>query len=325
MRCLITGAAGFVGSHLAEELIAQGNQVRCLVRQTSNLVWLKSLPVELARGDVLTPESLRSAVDGVEKVYHVAGLTRAFAEDDYVRVNAGGTGNLLEACLASGGRLNRVVVVSSLSAAGPGAPGRAICEDDPPRPLSRYGRSKLQAERVAATFSDRLPISVVRPAAVYGPRDRDTLLLFELANWGLCPITWRQRVFSLIDVRDLARGLIAAGEGPCRAGRIYNLANPKSETLDRVTHMIARSVGRRALTVRLPAAAFYASGAVRELAARARGRPGIFDREKARELAQPNWVCDTSRARDELAFEARVPTEQGICDAARWYRAAGWL
>ena len=324
-RCLVTGAAGFVGSHLVETLVDRGYEVSCLVRKTSNLAWLKPLPVRFVFGDVLDADSLPGAVEGMDYVYHVAGAVKALREADFFLVNAGGTANLLEACAAPGQSLQRFVLVSSQAAAGPPEIGHPLTEDDPPRPITPYGLSKLRAEVLTASYAARLPVTVVRPPAIYGPRDRETLTVFQWINRGLCPVPRQKRFFSLIHVRDLVTGLILAAESPASVGRTYHLANDGPESLEGMSTLIAQALGRHPVTLRLPQAAFDLAGGASTLAGRLRRRPQIFDRYKAMELSLPSWVYDTRRARAELGFQASISVPDGVRETTDWYRKAGWL
>lgn len=325
VSCLVTGAAGFVGSHLVEALVGQGYEVRCLVRKTSNLTWLKGLPVEFVCGDVVNAHSLPAALAGVDYVYHVAGVTKALREADYFLVNAGGTANLLKACAATGQAYRRIVLVSSLSALGPPQDGCVLAEDTPPQPVTAYGLSKLRAEVVAAAYATQLPITVVRAPAIYGPRDRDTLAVFQWAARGLRPITRRRSLFSLIHVRDLARGLVLSAEHEASVGRTYHLANDEPESLDNVTALIADALGRRSIALPLPQMAFGVAATLSELSGKLSRRPQIYTRDKALEMAQPSWVCDTRRAREELGFRPAIEVRDGIRETAEWYRRVGWL
>ncbi len=328
-RCLVTGAPGFVGGHLVDALLERGHHVACLVRSTSDTRRLealraKGLPVELIRGDVLEPASLPLALREVDYVYHVAGLTKSLDPARYFRVNADGTANLLEACLGAD-HLRRVLVLSSLSALGPARPGRPLRESDPPRPITPYGASKLAAERIVARYRDRLPITVVRPPAVYGPRDRDTLTVFKLVNLGIRPVPIPRQALSLVDARDLARGIVTAAEGPAGAGRTYHIANRSPIGYADLAGEIGRALGKRCVPVPIHPAIYLIGGVLGQLANRLSGRARILDVNKAREGMSLAWTCSAERALVDLGFECQIPLEQGLRDAVAFYREAGWL
>jgi len=169
MRALVTGASGFIGSNLVDRLLPEGVSVKCLVRRRSNLAWLKHLPVTLVTGDFQEPASLAPAVADTEVVFHVAGATRAPRRALYFRGNFEATRNLLRACENYGPADQKFILISSLAAAGP-SEGVPLTEDQPPRPVSAYGESKLWAERAVLEFSQKRPATIIRPPAVYGPR-----------------------------------------------------------------------------------------------------------------------------------------------------------
>ena len=188
MDVLVTGSTGFIGSHLVELLLQKGCRVRCLIRKTSDLQWLKDLPVEFVEGDIADPPSLARAVRGVEYIYHSAGLTKARTEDQYFRANAGGTRSLLEAARDVAPGLKRFLFLSSQTAAGPSPTITPITEEFPPRPITTYGRSKLQGEKECLSVSGRVPVTICRAPAVYGPRDKDVFEFFHTVSRGLQPM-----------------------------------------------------------------------------------------------------------------------------------------
>ena len=328
---LVTGANGFVGSHLVEELLRQGHAVRCLVRPTSDVRWLTGLPVELSYGDVGDAGSLDLALSGVDIAYHVAGMTRARRPSEFHQVNATGTANLLEAA-ARRTSPPRVVYVSSIAAAGPGPRDRPLREADVPRPISDYGRSKRAGERHAERLADRVPVTVVRPPIVYGPRDHDVLILFRLAQLGVFPQAGvRAKKLSVIHVRDLVRALVAAGTRGAVLGRsggaggVYFVADTGPYGWADLARAAATALGGRVRVIPLPNVCLLAAGTVGELIARSTGRPGRFSLDKAVEGAARNWSCSADRAAAELGFARRFDLQAGFHDTVAWYRAQGWL
>ena len=324
-RCLVTGATGFIGGHLVRALVDRGDRVVCLVRRTSPLDRLATLPVELVYGDLADPAALRQAVDGVTRVYHVAGLIQARRPDDFHRVNVEGTARLLEACRSTGAPLGRFVLVSSLAACGPSAAGRPWSEDDPTQPLTAYGRSKLAAEGVARSYADQVPLTIVRPPVVYGPGDRQTLPFFRLINRGLRPIVGGDARLSLIHVTDLVSGLLRAGDCPAAVGRTYFLAHDETATVEEITALIADALDRRTVSFRIPYRLTRLAAGATELVGRLSRRPPVFDRAKALEMYQPGWCCRSARARRDLGFTPRFSLAEGLRQTALWYRDHGWL
>src|SRR5579863_3902805 len=243
---LVTGASGFVGGHLVEALVAGGYRVRCLVRPQSDRRWLDSLGVSYAAGTVEDAGALRRAVDGVDVVFHLAALTTTARASEYDRINYGGVVRLVDAMAA---RPVRLVFCSSLAAGGPARAGRPLTEADPPAPIGPYGESKLRGEQVV--LSGGVPAVVVRPSAVYGPRDRDVLAAFRLAARGLAIRTGpRGQQLAMIHVHDLAQGLAAAGRTAGAAGIYY--VNGGNYLWDDINAAMGAAVGRHPLVLPLP-------------------------------------------------------------------------
>ncbi len=311
---LITGGSGFIGGHLAEALGAGGKAVRCLVRRKCDLAGC----AEVVLGDLVSGAGVEQALEGVDLVIHLAGVTKALAVDDYYAGNARGTERLALAVAARGIRL---VHVSSLAAAGPSLDGTPVREDDEARPLTHYGKSKLEGERIVRRL---VPDAViVRPPVVYGPRDTDVFQILKPLTQGIAlQIGGGERWFSAIYVGDLVEGLIAASSA---SGGTYYLANGTPVSWSGLREATARIVGRNARVVRVPAAMAYAAGLGAEVWARLTGEPGIISREKVAEARCPYWTCDTGRAAAEIGFEARTSLDAGLAQTLQWYREAGWL
>ena len=149
----MTGATGFIGSHLVESLLEGGSEIICLVRKSSRLDWLRGLNVTFIYGELTQKETLHQAVHDIDVIYHLAGLTKALSQRDYDHINFYGTRNLLEACSEQSPKPRRFVFLSSLAAAGPSSPEKPKLECDPCEPVSSYGLSKLKAEQVVQEYS----------------------------------------------------------------------------------------------------------------------------------------------------------------------------
>lgn len=319
---LITGATGFVGSHLVEAVARRGLRASALVRETSDTALLERFGVERVVGDIGDPRALRRAIGDAHTVLHLAAATRALGPDTFHRVNAGGTERLVDAMLQAGGS-RRLVYLSTLAAVGPTS-GSPVEPDDSPRPLTAYGRSKLEGERTALSAND-LSVAVLRPPAVYGPRDRDLLTFFRLANRGILPLVGpRTRRLQLIHAADLANAVLDAAPARTATG-VFHVAEPTAYTWDQVLDRVALAVGRKGVRVRVPDVLLKAAAATTEMASRLLGRPAILDRDKAREVLAPGWECETDSAYRGFGFRASTPLERGLRETAEWYRAYGWL
>lgn len=319
----MTGATGFVGSHLVDALVEEGWRVRCLVRPTSNLRWLPLDRIELAETAGLDEgAALREALAGARVVFHLAGLTSTVSPAEYFQVNVEGTRALL-AAMAERAPDALLVHCSSLAAAGPSPDGRPLTESDPPRPSGPYGESKLAAERLVQ--SSALDHVVVRPPAVYGPRDPDILAAFRLAARGIAFRTApAEQRLSLVHVRDLAHGFLDAAELGAGKG-IFYLSDGAIHSWREVIEAIGTAVGRRVRPIPVPSRLAVAAAHAARLLAAATGRKPLLTPERARDLAQAAWVCDDSRARRELAYQTVFGLRDGMADTAAWYRANRWL
>ncbi|MCU1237265.1 MAG: NAD-dependent epimerase/dehydratase [Candidatus Solibacter sp.] len=317
---LVTGGTGFIGTHLLERLAATHASVRALVRRQRSP---RILPagVEAVYGDLSTGEGVAAALDGVNTVIHLAGVTKALHTDDYYSGNVRATEKLAHAVA---GRGLRLVHVSSLAAIGPADAGRPVREDSDPHPLTHYGKSKLDAERVVRDLTPDAVI--VRPPVVYGPRDTDVFHLLKSISKGLVlEIAGGERWFSAIYVKDLVEGLLAAARAPRAAGRSYFLAHAKPVSWTQLEAAAATIMSRTPRVITVPFAVANAVGAAAELWARITRTPGIISREKIAEARCMAWTCDTRRAAEELGFVASTSLEAGLGESLAWYKEAGWL
>lgn len=323
--CLVTGASGFVGGWVVEKLIAEGARVRCLVRSSSRLDLLQELPVELAVGDVADLSALRSALSGVEFVFHVAGLIKANDPSDYFRVNSLGSVNVLEAARSQAPQLERLVLVSSLAAAGPSQPGRPRDETHPALPLTPYGQSKWQSEEAAASYRTDLPITIVRPPTVYGPRDRESLILFRVVAAGIRPKLGDDSEVSLVHVSDLVDGILLAATTESAVGQTYFIAGDETPSLSKLVEYVADAVGRPGIEVPVAEWSIRTAGKAADFLRQNAGLPIIFDRWKAEELLAGYWACSNAKAKAGLHFAPRISLREGLLLTSRWYREVGWL
>lgn len=323
---LVTGGTGFVGSHLVEVLISKGYDVTCLVRDPDRLRWLRGLDVRIVAGDCTIPESLPEAVSDVTMVFHAAGLTKALRPREYYRVNHIGTQNILDACAKYNPGIKKFVLVSSLAASGPSPNGMPVKDSDMPRPVSDYGMSKLLAEKEALNYKDVLPVVILRPSAVYGPRDTDMFELFRWASRGLAPMfTGGERFINPCFVGDLAQALLLAAERETKSGSVYFVAEDRAYSWTEFQDELLSAGGVSARRIAIPAWAGYLFAFVQEMKGMLAGRPPITNRQKVREALQRYWVCDLSKTENDLGFRAAYPLSRGLAVTWQWYREKGWI
>jgi len=328
----VTGGTGFVGSHLVEELLRRDtDEVRCLVR--SDPKWLADRDVDCIEGDLSDVETLWTALDGVTHVYHLAGVTRARKWDSFYSTNVQGTLNLLGAVKHAAPDVERVLVTSSLAAVGRCDSGVAT-EDAPLRPVSPYGRSKAQMEsaledahRMSTAYAEALPITVVRPSAVYGPRDRDILDFFRAVRGHVCPVVGpaSEPTLSLVHVRDLVAGLVDACRSPATEGETYLLGSPRLYSWTDVKEAATDALNTWALTIRVPGPLLGLVGAAAEVWGTLTGHYPPLNRDKAREIRYACTACSNEKARRDFGYEPAISLAEGVESTVDWYRAQGWL
>jgi nucleoside-diphosphate-sugar epimerase len=320
MKALVTGATGFIGSLLAETLLRRDYEVTCLVRKSSDLRWIRHVPVEFLYADLEDAGSYAAQLGRFDYIFHVAGLTKAGSEKAFFHGNAECTRLLATAAAGANTKLKRFLLVSSLAAAGPSFDGNPLTEEADPRPVSAYGRSKLEGERAVKACGESMPVTVIRPPAVYGPRDRDFFLVFKAVRQGFFPY-WGKCFYSLIYVGDLVNGLILAAEKDEAAGKTYYLADPIIYSNDDLRQALSAAYGRKAFRLRLPRSILPLLAVIIQKFQ----KKGIINADKIREIRFPHWTCDPAKAVKELGFCTEMPLGEGLAITADWYRKEKWL
>jgi dihydroflavonol-4-reductase len=322
----VTGGTGFIGSHTVEELLAEGFHVRCLIRpHQTNLRWLKDLPVNLVRGDLLNTSSILKCMEDSEYVIHIAGITKAKQKSEFFTGNVTTTSNLLLAA-SQLKHLKKFCFISSLTAAGPSVTGVPLSETAHCHPITTYGKSKLEAERLCKRYSDKLPIVIIRPPAVFGPRDTDILEMFKWVSHGFKPVIGSsEKTLSLVYAPDLAKGIISATLNEKTIGETYNIADQTIFTFSSIMDYLATFVQKRTIRVHLPKGLVYSMAGIAQFVSILGKEPAVLNIEKARDLLQTHWVCDPRKIQEHIGFKTSTSIYDGVNKTFHWYKDKGWL
>jgi nucleoside-diphosphate-sugar epimerase len=327
----VTGSHGFIGSHLVETLVAQGIRVRRLVRaeSTRELPAISGGAIEQVVVDYDDARTLRrqGVLDDADYVFHVAGVTKGVSQREFDAGNVVPTKRLLSVLSTHPGKLERFVFVSSQAAAGPASALDAPRdESQPDEPIEEYGRSKLEAERVITSHGENVPFTIVRPSAVYGPRDRDFLTIFKQAvrGVGLYPAS-RDRYLSVIHVRDVVRGIIAAATSGQSLGRTYFLTAEPPVSWRDVYAAVAEAIGKPISEINIPQPLVDAAGLLGDVAAWVTGSAGLVTRQKIALSKAEYWVCSGAAAARDFGFRPGIGLREGMRETYRWYSENGWV
>ena len=333
MKALVTGASGFIGSHLVERLVELGIEPYALMRKTSSSENLGQTKFKRIEGDLSDIESLRKAVRGMDLVFHLAGATAAKNREAFFNHNAKGTRNLAKAVAEENKSLKRFVYVSSLAAGGPAKSFRPRVESEPEEPISAYGESKLQGEKELLAFKADFPITVIRPPIVFGPKDKNVFLFVQGVARRLSPMLKGatdsgDKYYSIVHVRDLCSGILAAASPRGLAlpsGEIFYVSNTGTVTYEEIISTISTHLNKRPL--RLPVPIFVLKGAAASLTllSSLTGKAFPFGNDKLNEILPDYWVCSNKKAQDKLGFQPQFDFFSGMGDAIKWYRDEKWI
>jgi 2-alkyl-3-oxoalkanoate reductase len=325
MKILITGPNGLIGSHVAERLQSQGHELRLMLRRTSDISFLEDVKAyERVEGDMRDAESLCRAVQGVDTVLHIGGLTKARREADYQAVNGKGTVDIAAAAANAGVR--RFVYISSLAASGPSPDGKPRPLDAEPRPIVPYGRSKLAGEVGVLAQARRMGVVILRPPVVYGPRDKAMLPLFKLAKLRFFPLYGDGlNRLSFIHVYDVADAVVSVTVDE-KASGIYTACDGAQYTWRDVLSAFEKAMGKgRVLGLPTPPAFYTAAGYAAGLVESLVRQTLPLNPEEVLEMRQRYWLVDNERITRELGWQPKILVEEGLVQTLTWYRERGWF
>ncbi len=330
-KVFLTGATGFIGSHLVERLLEQGCEISALMRNPPADV---PAGIRVIRGDLSDSKSLEQGLvqlGTLDVVYHLAGVVAASTREGYFSANQKGTQNLMQALVALQEKPKRIVLVSSLAAGGPALDrDNPRLEGDKPVPVSAYGQSKLAAEEAALAFKDRLSIAIVRPPMVYGPRDKGVYVLIKTVSRRIHPRLpgsdpSGEKFYSLIHSDDLVEAILKLGSAAIQSGEIFYVSDGGVYSSSELLQAMAGALGVR--PVKLPVPGWVLKSAAWSLTrlSQATGKAFALNQDKLGEIFPDYWICSPEKSRQVLGFEPRVSLAEGMRSTVKWYRDNRWL
>ncbi len=326
MKALVTGGTGFIGSHLIEKLTEKNFDVRCIAKDRLNATQLETMNIDIVLGDINNGLPWEMLLQDVDYVFHLAGVTRAKVTQDYYEGNYAATKRFVDMVSKYSPRLKRFIYISSLSAVGPRTNGEEVTETTPYHPISHYGKSKMLAELEVLRTRDKMPITVVRPSAVYGPRDRDMFQYFKVVNSGIEPfIGFGKKYLNLVHVHDLVDGIVLAALQPGGENEIMFLGSEINYSTRDVCESIATALHRKAIRITLPHALVYAVGAVAGAVGKITNRQTLFNIQKAREATCKAWTCSVEKAVNRIGYHQNISLDDGMKSTYHWYKENGWM
>lgn len=330
MKILITGATGFVGSHLVEAIHEYGWEVHVAVRKSSNILDIQGYVnrfVYVNQADFEEVSALLST-ECYDYIIHAAALTKAKTSEELHAVNVGNTENILKAAFSLSQPPKRIVFVSSLAAIGPISydADTGISEDNDYNPVTAYGRSKRDAELMIKKKFANLPISVFRPTAVYGPREKDLFILFETLNKGLDPYIGRlPQKLSFVYVKDLVHVLILGCTVEQNSLQFYNISDGQIYSRFAMAEIFKKTFSRRPFRLYIPSSIVVIIAQISELLyRRSKNTPTIYP-ERLGELTAANWSCNIDKASKFLGYSPIFDLNRGLTESLIWYKEHNWL
>lgn len=322
MIAFLTGGTGFIGSHLAEALIAQGVELRCLVRNQEK--WLGGKDYTRIQGDLHDLDSLKTGMKGCDIAFHVAGIVKAPNALIFERENVQGSENVLRIAQKAG--VKKVIMLSSLAAVGPSS-GVPLTENSPYNPVSMYGESKKHMEQmIHAQAKPEDSISIIRPPAVFGPREDQIFDFFRASSKGVSPIIGdgKSTRISIVYCSDLVRGILLAAQHKGQGVEPYFISGEQTYTWNHIANITAKALGRKVFKLHVNANYVKKMAVAIEFLAKVIGEYPTLNKEKAKELSL-EWTCSVEKAKRLLNYSEQTGLEKGIYQTLYWYKAHQWI
>jgi len=322
----LTGATGFLGSHIADDLLARGYRVRAAVRPSSNLRWLEGKALEIRQVDLVDPGSVKPFLEDTQGLIHCAGVVSAPSDAAYLAGNVDTTITLLESARDTwpAAADQAVVLISSLAAHGPAAPETPALETNPCAPVTAYGRSKVAAEKVVTEGDWPFRTAILRPPGLYGPRDADFLPLFKAAKAGFSArIGTHLKALSLVDGRDAARAAVDLLLTSTAHGIFFVDDGHLGYDFHEMNTALARAAGRRVRLLTVPLGLMKLAAAV--VGRHRASRSPVLNPDRLADLSGAGWVCDGSKLVGTTGFQAHFDLERGFSETLAFYKEQRWL
>lgn len=335
-NALVTGANGFVGAHLCKLLLEKQVTVYAMVRKTSNLSLMKILnpqfeKIHLVYGDLTDYQSLAEHVQGKDVIFNIGGVLKGLYQEEYDRVNVDGYVNLCKALVEKNPGIKRVIMTSSIAAAGPGQDEKIVCEDVPAKPLEgdRYGISKYRMECAIKPYFDKLPLVIIRPPPVFGPGDEPSLDLFKSVKNGIKAVIGKEkRAFSVVSVDDLCAGYYACAENPNAVHQIFYFCSGDPVDWGELQDIMAKEVFQRKKklhTLALSKGTMLKLAGMLEFIGRIRHKVPFLNKPKIIEGAEINYSYSCEKAKRLLGWRPQDTVVTTLKKAGDWYRDHGWI
>lgn len=328
-KILITGASGFIGSFLVEEALARNYDVYAGIRETSSSNYLKDKNIKFLILEFSDEAALQKKLETAPRfdyIIHNAGLTKANKKEDYFTVNYQYTKNFIQALIKSGRLPGKFIFISSLAAYGPGnaIDLTPVKSSDTPMPVTSYGRSKLEAEKFIYSLTN-FPNLIFRPTAVYGPREKNLLILFKLINKNLeLRIGSKKQHFTFIHVKDLVTAVFQGMESNS-VNKSYFVTDGNVYDEKTFGYTIKRHLEKKTISLSIPTSLIRSIAATLEFVYGIAGKTPTLNLEKINELESINWQCDVKPLQDDLNFKAKYDLHSGVKDTIDWLKQEKWI
>lgn len=330
MNVLITGSGGFVGSHIVDEYLRRSHNVSVIVRNETTFRWIDSNRVTIFKGSYNDVSFLQNAVKNQDIIIHSAGVLASSNYEGFYKGNVVVTKNLLEAVAIANPTIKRFVHISSLAVALPSPSLEQPTTEDVivDEPLTKYGKSKSETEKVVCSFMQNIPITIIRPPAIYGPRDEAIYDYFRLIAHGfIAPIMgFDNKRMSLIYVGDLVRGIYDASLSQKTISQTYYITSKEFYSWMDIITATKKALNKRfLLPIPLPHLLILLNGYISTFVGKIKKEPPVFDIEKAKNFTQRHWICSHKKALNDFQFEQQISLQEGIQETMDWYKNNGWL